>query len=283
MPGVPEEVAAATVVLPPNDLGGLARTLEQDPDIACVVLEPTGAAFGVIPTGGEFLRGVRELTAAHGVVLIFDEVISGFRVAPGGAQEYYGVTPDLTTLAKIVAGGLPGGALAGRAEIMALLEFRDDPDWNHTRKMPHPGTYNANPLSAAAGTAALRLVRDEDHIGPANRAAQRLRARMNEVIGAHGVGWCAYGEFSRVVLLTDHDCPTPGRCDFSVCGRNWRRLRAWDARQQHLLRCAFILNGVDFPGFAGMTSSAHTEGDVEKTAQAFDSVIGMFEREGLVS
>ena len=98
----------------PNDIDAVEKYLKTDKDIACIILEPTGASFGIVPTDGAFLQQLRELTQKHGVLLIFDEVITGFRVAPGGAQAHYNVTPDLTTLAKILAGGLPGGALAGK-------------------------------------------------------------------------------------------------------------------------------------------------------------------------
>src|SRR6202007_3333407 len=102
---------------------------------------------------GESLTVLRELTAKYGNVLIFDEVITGFRVAPGGAQQHYGVTPDLTALAKILAGGLPGGCVAGRPDVLGYLEQRAG-----ANKMRHPGTFNANPLSAAAGIATLEQV-----------------------------------------------------------------------------------------------------------------------------
>src|SRR5205085_6681523 len=108
---------------------------------------------GAVPIHGPFLKALRDITAKHGRLLIFDEVITGFRVSPGGAQAHYGVLPDMTTLAKVLAGGLPGGAVAGRADILANLEFRAGPN-----KMKHPGTFNANPLSAADGAAALQLV-----------------------------------------------------------------------------------------------------------------------------
>ena len=134
--------------------------------IGCVILEPTGGHFGAVPVRGEFLQGpARDHDASIGRLLIFDEVISGFRVHPGGAQGLYGVKPDLTTLAKILAGGLPGGCLAGRADILAALEFRPGKP-----KMKHPGTFNANPLSAAAGVATLALRRRR-----ASRAARPTR------------------------------------------------------------------------------------------------------------
>src|SRR5262249_35598690 len=144
-PGVPPEVARETVVVPPNDIGLVERTLRDDPSIGCVILEPTGGHFGAVPVRGPFLRDLREVTQRLERLLVFDEVITGFRVAPGGAQGHYGVTPDLTTLAKVLAGGLPGGCVVGRADVLAGIEIRPGKP-----KMKHPGTFNANPLSAAA-------------------------------------------------------------------------------------------------------------------------------------
>src|SRR5436189_127239 len=124
VPGVPDPVAAHTVVVPPNDLGRVEDALKADPQIGCVILEPTGGHWGLVPVRGAFLRGLRELTTKYDRVLIFDEVITGFRVSPGGAQAHYGVTPDMTTLATILAGGLPAGCVAGRADLLAAIERR---------------------------------------------------------------------------------------------------------------------------------------------------------------
>src|SRR5207237_9608573 len=131
-----------------------------------------------------------ELTARHGRLLVFDEVITGFRVSPGGAQAHYGVTPDLTALAKILAGGLPGGAVAGRADVLAGLEFRPGKP-----KMRHPGTFNANPLSAAAGVATLELVATGEPCRKANETARLLRQRLNAMFAERGADWAAYGDF----------------------------------------------------------------------------------------
>src|SRR3979411_2433278 len=108
------------------------------------------------PCDPNFLHALRRLTAEHGVLLIFDEVVTGFRVAPGGAQQAYGIRPDLTPLAKILAGGLPGGAVAGRKDILDLLDFRVTKSAGK-EKIAHPGTFNANPLSASAGIACLKI------------------------------------------------------------------------------------------------------------------------------
>ncbi len=119
VPGIPAEVARDTVIIPPNDLDAVERTLRDDPQIGCVILEPTGGHWGQVPVRGPFLKGLREITTRHDRLLIFDEVITGFRVSPGGAQGHYGIKPDLTTMAKILAGGLPGGCVGGRADILA--------------------------------------------------------------------------------------------------------------------------------------------------------------------
>src|SRR5205085_10874120 len=138
-PGVPEAVTANAVTVPPNDLNRVEDALKSDTQIGAVILEPTGGHWGAVPIRGAFLTGLRELCTRLDRVLIFDEVITGFRVSPGGAQQFYGVTPDLTSLAKILAGGLPGGCLAGRADILAYLEPRPGKP-----KMEDPGPHNAH-------------------------------------------------------------------------------------------------------------------------------------------
>src|SRR5439155_1095718 len=111
-------------------------------------IEPTGSHFGSIPTPPAFVAALREETRRAGALLIFDEVVTGFRVAPGGAQEKLGIRPDLTTMAKILCGGLPGGACAGRADVMGYLSPKSDPAENRRAKIAHAGTFNANPPSA---------------------------------------------------------------------------------------------------------------------------------------
>jgi len=123
-PGVLPGVAGGLLLAEQNDAEGLARLLEANDDIAAAIIEPTGAHGAQLPIDPKFLTELRELTRRHGVVLVFDEVVTGFRVSPGGAQAQYGIRPDLTTLAKILAGGLPGGAIAGRKDILDLLDFQ---------------------------------------------------------------------------------------------------------------------------------------------------------------
>jgi glutamate-1-semialdehyde 2,1-aminomutase len=276
--GIPAEAAALTVVVPANDPEAVDRTLKEDASIGCVILEPTGGHFGAVPVRGEFLKTLRELTTRHGRLLIFDEVISGFRVHPGGAQGYYGVTPDLTTLAKILAGGLPGGCVAGRADILAHLEFRPGKP-----KMKHPGTFNANPLSAAAGTATLRIVADGEPCRRASATARLLRGKLNELFQSRGIPWIAYGEFSGWKVLAGYTGTPPTSDDFIPYGGNPDKLDgSKNSRLVQAFRRGMLLNGVDLPGLGGMTTAAHTESDVEHTVTAVAATLDLLQEEELL-
>ncbi|MBI5583178.1 MAG: glutamate-1-semialdehyde 2,1-aminomutase [Deltaproteobacteria bacterium] len=150
-PGVPEEIASLTLSLPYNDLQAVSDLFRaQGPRIAAVIVEPVAGNMGVVLPQPGFLAGLREITARYQSLLIFDEVITGFRVARGGAQEYYGLQPDLTCLGKIIGGGLPVGAYGGRKDIMAQIA-PEGPIYQ-------AGTLSGNPLAAAAGLATLRIL-----------------------------------------------------------------------------------------------------------------------------
>jgi glutamate-1-semialdehyde 2,1-aminomutase len=152
--GVTAATAADTLVAPYNDLPAVARLLGEHPgEMAAVIVEPVAANMGVVPPASGYLEGLRRLTADAGTLLIFDEVITGFRVAHGGAQERYGVRPDITVLGKIIGGGLPIGAYGGRADVMALVA-PDGPVYQ-------AGTLSGNPLAMAAGLATLRALTEE--------------------------------------------------------------------------------------------------------------------------
>jgi len=283
VPGVPEAVAANCVAVVPNDLQRVEDALKRDPQIGAVILEPTGGHWGAVPIRGPFLKGLRDLCTRFDAVLIFDEVITGFRVAPGGAQEVYGITPDLTSMAKILAGGLPGGCLGGRADILAYLEPRPGKP-----KMKHPGTYNANPLSAAAGVAVLKRVATGEPCRQANAAACRLRNRLNELFEARDWPLVAYGDFSMVRIVPGYDGPRPttdaGVNDGLVpFGGDLNALDGpKNAKQLNAMRQAMLLHGVDFWGFAGMTSSEHTDAVIDATVRAVGAAVEALQAEGLL-
>jgi glutamate-1-semialdehyde 2,1-aminomutase len=279
IPGVPREVASQTVIVPPNDPAAVDRALAGDPQIGCVILEPTGGHFGAVPIRGEFLQQLRHLATRHGRLLIFDEVITGFRVHPGGAQGHYGITPDLTTLAKVLAGGLPGGCVAGRADILAGLEFRPGKP-----KMKHPGTFNANPLSAAAGITALGLVAMGEPCSRANAMGHHLRLSLNALLKNQQSDWIVYGEFSGFKFLPGYEGPRPDSDDFIPYGGALEKLDgAKNPRLSHAFRRALLLHGVDLPGLGGMTTAAHTEADIEQTVAAVAAALDLLKNDGVTA
>lgn len=278
-PGISDAVLADLVSIPPNDLAALEAALVQHKP-ACLILEGTGGHWGAVPVRGEYLKAARELTERHGVLLILDEVITGFRVHPGGAQAHYGVLPDMTTLAKILAGGLPGGALVGRADLLEAIGFNN----RYGRKMPHPGTYNGNPLSAAAGIAALEIVASGTPSDAANQLAKELRGRLNRLFQEKRANWIAYGEFSMIHILPEYDGPPSAADDFIPCNGDHLKLDgARSPKLKHAFRAALLLNGVDWFGWGGMTSSAHTAADLDATVAAFSATIDLLRADGLMS
>ncbi len=282
VPGVPEGVSQYCVAVPPNDLNLVESALKNDPEIGAVILEPTGGHWGAVPMRGPFLAGLRELCTRLDRLLIFDEVITGFRVAPGGAQAHYGVRPDLTAMAKILAGGLPGGCLGGRADILAYIEPRPGKP-----KMKHPGTYNANPLSASAGIATLTQIATGEPSRLANASARMLRNELNQMFAANRFSWVAYSDFSMIRILPNfHDNHPPAATtdddgfipfENSVSALDGPKPMA----QVHALRQGMLLEGVDFWGFAGMTSAAHTADDIALTVKAMAKTIDRMIADGI--
>lgn len=278
--GVPREVLATTVALPAGDPEALRQGLATG-DVAALIVEPSGGSWGAVPMDGGFLRLVREETRRTGTVLIFDEVITGFRLARGGAQEYYGVDADLVCLGKVVAGGLPGAAVAGRADIMAYLAYRDA-EWNRTKKIAHQGTFNANPLTAAAGVATLRALQDGEAIRRAARLCRALGEGLNETLVRAGVEGYVYWQSSMFHIALGLAPPQgpPGAPPRDVEPAVLERLSKGPGTVA--LRKAMLLEGVDLMRSGGFLSAAHTEADVAETVAAFERALGRLRRAGLL-
>ncbi len=280
--GLIEEVAESVLLCPQNDLATVTVLLDRG-DVAGVILEPSGASFGTAPIRPDFLKALRRLTAERGVVLIFDEVVTGFRYAVGGAQEYYGVTPDLATLGKIVAGGITAGAVCGRRDLLDLMAFTDDRERNRYRRVAHRGTFSATPLVAAAGIACLELVADGRAIAKANRRAAAMRKKMNEVIDRHGLPMAAYGEVSVFHVYLDHGGAAGRARGFDPFAVDPARLKGPRQELVHAFRVGMLLNGVDTMRASGLVASAHTPADVEQTIEAFDKTLGLLKEARLVA
>jgi glutamate-1-semialdehyde 2,1-aminomutase len=280
--GVPDETLSTVIVIPQNDPDTLRQTL-RDYDVAAVILEPTGASWGTVPLDPGQLPLLREATRDAGALLIFDEVVTGFRISPGGVQAATGIVPDLTTLAKVLAGGFPGGAVAGRREIVSLIEFKAAGRGDFGERVPHPGTFNANPLSAAAGGAALGVVASGEPHARANALNRTLVREANNVIRSEGIAGCAYGEASMFHLVLGAESPPPvDGFTWDWQGRPGSRVPHTSAEAAWALRRGMLNEGVDLMGTGGMVSSAHSEADAERTIQAFSRTLRRMKDEGVV-
>ncbi|MBM3941751.1 MAG: aminotransferase class III-fold pyridoxal phosphate-dependent enzyme [SAR202 cluster bacterium] len=279
-PGIPQSSWGSMVVAPAGDLGAVEKVLSNDQDIAGIILEPTGAHYGQLPLPlPSYLAGLRDLTSQHGAVLIFDEVVTGFRASAGGAQVRYGVTPDLSTLAKIVAGGLPGGAVAGKAEIVDMIAHRGDPAWDNQRRVYHPGTFNGNPLSAIAGAVCLELIASQPLNQRADNMALRLKNGLNGIFARMEVAGHAHGIASMIhIVLADCDC------DREICTMSHDQIHhAVASPAVTALKRGLQNQGVDIMGReAFLVSATHTEREIDQTLAAFEAALAAVRAEGLL-
>jgi len=252
--GIPPQVRETMVVLP-YDLTHVERTLDQEDDIAAVLFQ------GNQVKQPAFIKGLRDITEQKGVMLIFDEVVSGFRWSRGGCQGLYGVTPDLTGLAKILAGGFPGGAVAGRADIIDTIA---------ADKIAHPGTFNANPVSAVAGVTALEIVANEPITETADARAQQLKDGLNTILTRLEIPGCAYGVSSIIHLRlgVDHTC------DKVYCEEGEQAMMTvTDDATVALLQRALINEGVWGGPTSFILSATHTEQDIDVTLERYENAL----------
>lgn len=282
VPGVPDEVLRTVAVLPADDLAAVEERLAQG-DVGAILIEPSGASWATLPLADGFLAKLRELATAYGSVLIFDEVITGFRWSPGGAQARFDVIPDMTTLAKITAGGLPGGAVTGKEAIMDHLLFKDETGWNAKKKIGHPGTYNANPLSAAAGATCLAKCADPAVQRHCDDLAMQIRVGLNGVLEQHGIPGCAWGDSSAFhIIIGEHVTNrTAGDLKRPEGVSNEKLKASGKAGLAGPLAAAMLIEGVDLFSGGGMLSVAHTVSDVDATIGAFERSVLRMRDEGM--
>ncbi len=272
--GVPDRVFHDALLVACNDLEVLDRALAENGDVAAVILEPSGASWGTVPLAPGFLEGVREITRRRGVVLIFDEVITGFRWAPGGAQQRYGVLPDLTTMAKVVAGGLPGAAVAGRADIMDQVAFTGDSAHDRRHRVLHYGTFNATPLTSAAAIATLEIIARGEATAQADAIAAALRQGMDEILERRGIAGYAYGEASAWHIYLEKAPGSGVRDRAALRTTDPVVLKGMPGDLVMAVQAELRQRGIEvMSGLGGLTSAAHTEADVAETLAAFDAAM----------
>jgi glutamate-1-semialdehyde 2,1-aminomutase len=253
--GVPEETAHFTLALPFNDIPAVEAAFEKHRDqIACIIAEPIVGNAGCIPPTPDYLQALRALTAQHGALLIFDEVMTGFRVAFGGAQELYGISPDLTTLGKIVGGGLPVGAFGGRADIMDQLA--------PLGPVYQAGTLSGNPLAMAAGIATVGYLRD--HLAEVYPKLEKLSATV-----ANGVASAAAA--AKISLTTNRVGAMWTWFLTSGPVTNYDQAAQSDTKRFATFHRAMLEAGIWLPPSqfeAAFLSTAHTDADIQQTIEA---------------
>jgi glutamate-1-semialdehyde 2,1-aminomutase len=276
--GVPASTLREVLVARHNDLDHVRELLDEH-EVAAVILEPAGARSMVAPTDPAFLHALRALTRERGVILIFDEVVTGFRLAPGGAQEYFGVTADLTCLAKAVAGGLPGAALVGRADLLETIAFTGESRRDRTQRVADQGTHSASPIVAAAGVAALEILRTGQVQKELNRLGDRLRGAMNEILARRGIRGCVYGASSIFRIFLGASSAELGLDDWTL---DVARLDRGMGPAGAALHLAMLLNGVDYNrgSAAGWLNAGMTDADIDTMVEAFERSLDRLARDG---
>ena len=257
--GVPEETAKNTIVLPYNDAEALEATVKKErKELAAVIVEPVIGNIGVVTPKRGYLHLLRELTEQNDLVLIFDEVITGFRMALGGAQEYYDVKPDLTTLGKVLGGGFPLAAYAGRKEIMRMIA--------PSGKVYQAGTYSGNPISVAAGLATVRILRNDQNFYA--KLEKKCRKLVNSLQGL-SKDLSVHMQVNHVASMFQMFLTDKPVYDYASA------LKA-DSKRFLEFHKRLLGQGVFLPPSQFETcflSSAHTEGDIERTVRCFDRAL----------
>ena len=283
--GVPGSVRGNIVAIPDGDLQLVEDTLASHEDIGAAILEPSGASWGRVTIDPDFLRGLREICTRHGVLLIFDEVVTGFRFSPGGAQELYNVLPDLSCFAKILAGAMPGGAVVGRSDVMKVLDQTGDPQHDRFERVTHLGTFNASPLAAAAGVALLKQVATGEPTDKANEITRKLQASWENVLERHGIAGYVYGPCStfHVYFETDQTRIRDATSRQDLYTTDAKRLKGMPAQLIKEYQRRLRYHGVDnMSSTGGVLSAAHTDRDIEDASEAFEKTVVALRDQGLI-
>lgn len=284
--GVPKGSLSNVLLANHNSSEDVRRLIEgSHNDVACVIMDPI-CHFCTQQNRPGFLEEVRQITAEKSVVLIYDEVVSGLRLAPGGAQQALGVVPDLATISKTMGGGLPASAVMGRREMMDVITFKDDPRKDRFQRVVSQGTHSANPVVFAAGLTTVKILSTGKPQAYINQLGSALRKRMNEVIQKQNIRGCAYGNWSLCRIFLGHDCPEIGKCDTAHCTyHDHEKIDDGTPKAiRNQLFLAMLQNGVDYMNGRQVMilNAAITEEDLDKITEAFDRSLTRLKRDKIL-
>jgi glutamate-1-semialdehyde 2,1-aminomutase len=256
-PGVPEETTKNTVLIPFNDEKALTEIIEKEENqIAAIIVEPIMGNIGCILPKGGYLKFLREITADNDIILIFDEVITGFRIAEGGAQEYFGVTPDLVTLGKILGGGFPMGALAGKKDLMEMIA--------PSGSVYQAGTFNGNPISVTAGLAMLKQL-DSSFYNELNKKGDKMRTGLKDILYDNAIEFNVAGLSSMFqIYFTDEEV------------YDYNSAKSADTEKFSIYFQELLKKGVFIPPSqfeCCFISLMHDDESIEKTLEIVDSAL----------
>jgi glutamate-1-semialdehyde 2,1-aminomutase len=281
--GIPQ-ATLDTIVVIPADLEVVDRTLAEDGDIAALMLEPSGASWGTIPLTRDFNRELEQIVRKHGVLLIYDEVITGFRYGPAGYQGWAGTRPDLTVFGKIVTGGMPGGAICGRADILGQFDFTGDPQHDRFGRVQHLGTFNASPLTTASAISTLQRVADGQPQARASKVGAQIRAELDEICERLDAAAYVYGEESIFHLYMRAAGGEPVRSREELVTTDAATLKGIPGGVISAFQRNLQIRGVDLMSYnGGVTSATHTDKDVQATVRAFEETLRVLLDEGIVA
>jgi len=256
-PGIPEELAQLTIVLPYNDIDAVEEAFKKHgDDIACVIIEPVAGNMGVVAPSKQYHQRLREITREYGCLLIWDEVMTGFRLALGGAQELYGIEPDLTTLGKVIGAGLPVGAYGGKAEIMKHVA-PEGPVYQ-------AGTLSGNPLAMAAGLRQIEILKEKNPYSELDNKGNKLEKGMKELIDKYNIR-ATVNRVGSMITMFFTDKEVKNFADAKSCN-----LELFNKFYISMLEKGVYLAPSQFE--ASFLSTAHSDEDINKTLNAIEDV-----------
>ena len=280
--GIPEGTISEIIVAKQN-IAHIKKIIEENNDVAAIIIEPSGASWGTVPIDIRFNEELREITQRKGIVLIYDEIITGFRYSKGGYQELVEIKPDLTTFGKIATGGTPGGVVGGKAEMFQYFDFTGNSEHDRFNRVHHFGTFNANPITAAAGLATLKIVETGKPQKESDALGEILRSKCNEIIKDLGLNSVVYGDSSLFHFFLQGPNQKEVATDKLLNIKDTKVLKGIPKEIVTNFQVRLREKGINiFSYTGGVLSSSHTKEDIDDSLTIFSEVLEDMQKSSLI-